>query len=56
MPGSVPGAPVSRPTDGFKSSIDFRLRFLGGAVSIGAARATDHHDSWRLVVGFAQVI
>jgi len=54
--GSVPGAPVSRPTDGFKSSIDFRLRFLGGAVSIGAARATDHHDSWRLVVGFAQVI
>jgi len=56
MPGSVSGAPVSRPTDGFKSSIDFRLRFLGGAVSIGAARATDHHDSWRLVVGFAQVI
>ncbi len=56
MPGSVSGAPVSRPTDGFKSSIDFRLRFLGGAVSVGAARATDHHESWRFVVGFAQVI
>ena len=54
--GSVPGAPVSRPTDGFKSSIDFRLRFLGGALSIGVARATDHHDSWRFVVGFAQVL
>jgi hypothetical protein len=56
MPGSVSGGPVSRPTDGFKSSIDFRLRFLGGAVSIGAARATDHHESWRFVVGFAQVL
>ena len=56
VPGSDSGAPVSRPTDGFKSSIDFRLRFLGGAVSIGAARATDHHESWRFVVGFAQVL
>lgn len=55
-PGSVAGAPVSRPTDGFKSSIDFRLRFLGGALSIGAARATDHHESWRFVVGFAQLL
>jgi hypothetical protein len=55
-PGSVPGAPVSRPTDGFKSSIDFRLRFLGGAVSVGVARATNHHEPWRIVVGFAQII
>jgi hypothetical protein len=55
-PGSVPGAPVSRPTDGFKSSVDFRLRFLGGALSIGVARATDHHEPWRFVVGFAQVL
>jgi hypothetical protein len=56
IPGSVPGAPVSRPTDGFKSSVDFRLRFLGGALSIGVARATDHHEPWRFVVGFAQVL
>jgi hypothetical protein len=55
-PSGAPGAPVSRPTDGFKSSIDFRLRFFGGAVSAGVARATDHHESWRFVVGFAQVI
>ena len=55
-PGSVPGAPVSRTTDGFKSSVDFRLRFLGGALSIGVARATDHHEPWRFVIGFAQVL
>jgi hypothetical protein len=55
-PGSVPGAPVSRATDGFKSSVDFRLRFLGGALSIGVARATDHHEPWRFVIGFAQVL
>jgi len=47
---------VSRPTDGFKSSIDFRLRFFGGAVSVGVARATDHRQSWRFVVGLAQVL
>jgi hypothetical protein len=54
--GSVAGTPVSRVTDGFKSSIDFRLRFFGGAASVGVARATDHHQSWRLVVGLAQVL
>jgi hypothetical protein len=55
-PGSATGPPVSRPTDGFKSSIDFRLRFFGGALSIGVARATDRHQNWRLVVGLAQVL
>ena len=55
-PSGAIGPPVSRPTDGFKSSIDFRLRFLGGAVSAGVARATDHHQAWRLVIGFAQVL
>ena len=56
VPGSVPGAPVSRPTDGIKTTIDFRLRFFGGAVSVGVARATDHHQPWKLVVGLAQVL
>jgi hypothetical protein len=56
MPGSATGPPVSRPTNGFKSSIDFRLRFFGGALSIGVARATDRHQNWRLVVGLAQVL
>jgi hypothetical protein len=56
VPGSVSGAAVSRPTDGIKSSIDFRLRFFGGAVSIGVARATDRHQSWRFVAGLAQIL
>jgi hypothetical protein len=56
QPDSATGPPVSRPTDGFKSSIDFRLRFFGGALSIGVARATDRHQNWRLVVGLAQVL
>lgn len=47
---------VAHPTDGFKSSIDFRLRFFGGALSVGIARATDHHDAWRFVLGLAQVL
>ena len=50
------GAPVSRPTGGVRSSVDFRLRFFGGALSIGTARAIDQHDRWRFVVGFAQVL
>ena len=50
------GIGVSRPTDGFKSSIDFRLRFFGGALSAGVARATDHHDAWRFVLGLAQTL
>lgn len=54
--GSVTGSPVSRPTAGLKSSIDFRLRFFGGAVSVGVARAIDHHQSWRIVAGLAQVL
>jgi len=55
-PGDALGASVSRPTGGFKSSIDFRLRFFGGAVSAGVARATDRHQPWRFVFGLAQVI
>jgi hypothetical protein len=56
LPGSVPGTPVSRPTEGIKSTIDFRLRFFGGAISVGVARATDHHEAWRFVAGFAQIL
>ena len=56
VPGSVPGAPGARPTEGIKTTIDFRLRFFGGAVSVGVARATDRHQPWKLVVGLAQVL
>src|SRR5215207_4484332 len=51
--GSVEGDPVSRPTDGVRTTVDFRLRFFGGAVSVGVARATDHHQRWRFIVGLA---
>ena len=51
--GSIP---VSRPTFGVKSSVDFRLRFFGGAVSMGVARAIDRRQPWRFVVGFGQVL
>jgi hypothetical protein len=56
QPGSEPGDPVSRPTNGVRSTIDFRLRFFGGAISLGVARATDHRQAWRFVAGFAQVL
>jgi hypothetical protein len=55
-PGGTNDTPVSRPTNGFNSSIDFRARFFGGAVSTGVARATDHHQRWRFGLGLAQVI
>ena len=56
IPGSNSGEPVSQPTNGVRTTVDFRLRFFGGAVSIGVARATDRHQSWRLIAGLAQVL
>ena len=56
QPGTVDGAPMSRPTDGVKSSVDVRLRFFGGALSVGTARAIDRQQRWRFVFGFAQVL
>jgi len=55
-PRGVPSASVSRPTDGIKTTVDFRLRFFGGAVSVGVARATDRNQPWRLIAGFAQIL
>lgn len=54
--GSVAGDPVSRPTDGIRTSVDVRLRFFGGAVSVGVARPTDHYQRWRFIAGFAQIL
>jgi hypothetical protein len=53
-PGSGSGPPASRVTDGIRSSIDLRLRFFGGAVSVGLARPIDHGAGWRIVWGLAQ--
>ena len=38
-------------TDGWRSTLDFRLRFFGGTVSAGMARAIDHNGKWMLVIG-----
>ncbi|HEX6053148.1 MAG TPA: hypothetical protein VFZ21_27965 [Gemmatimonadaceae bacterium] len=54
--GTTDGAPLSRPTDGVKSSVDVRLRFFGGALSVGTARAIDRQQRWRFVFGFAHVL
>jgi hypothetical protein len=38
-------------TDGWRSTLDLRLRFFGGTFSVGAARAIDHNGGWQLVIG-----
>lgn len=40
-----------RVSDGVRSTIDLRLRFFGGSVSIGAARPLDRDGEWRFVWG-----
>jgi hypothetical protein len=38
-------------TDGWRSTLDLRMRFFGGTFSVGAARAIDHNGGWMLVIG-----
>ena len=40
--------PISRPTGGVRTSVELQLRFFGGAVGVGVARAVDRGDSWSL--------
>ena len=46
--------PLSRPSDGIRSSVNVGVRFFGGALFIGAARPVDHRVAWRLSLSFAQ--
>jgi hypothetical protein len=39
-------------TDGIRSSIDVRMRFFGGAVSVGAARPLEKNTPWKFVWGW----
>ncbi len=48
------GTPVSRPSDGFRTSIDAGLRFFGGALGVALARPIDHHAHWGFVVSLGQ--
>jgi hypothetical protein len=40
-----------RTSDGVRTTVDLRLRFFGGSVSIGAARPLDRAGEWRFVWG-----
>lgn len=44
------------PSDGWRATLDARLRFFGGSLSVGAARALDHPEPWRLVVAVGGVL
>ena len=39
-------------TDGARTSIDLRMRFFGGSVSVGAARALQDSAKWKFVWGW----
>ncbi len=41
-----------RTTDGTRASVDVRMRFFGGSVSIGAARPLETGGTWKLVGGW----
>jgi hypothetical protein len=38
-------------SDGWRGTFDARLRFFGGAFSLGVSRPIDHRDRWRLAFG-----
>ncbi len=44
------------PSEGWRATFDARLRFLGGAVSVGASRTLDHPEPWKLLVAFGGVL
>lgn len=50
----TPGAMLSGPTNGVKSSLDVRLRFFGGNGSVGVARPIGAPGTWRVVAGLVQ--
>ncbi len=44
------------PSDGWRATFDARLRFLGGAISVGASRTLDRPEPWKLLVAFGGVL
>ncbi|HKG93547.1 MAG TPA: hypothetical protein VKA84_16685 [Gemmatimonadaceae bacterium] len=50
------GEPVSRPTNGVRTSVDVMVRFFGAALGLGVARPVDHPAPWRFVVGWGQML
>lgn len=46
--------PVSRPSNGLRSTVGLRLTFFSGLVHVGIARPMDHRASWRFIGGFGR--
>jgi len=46
------GEPVSRPTDGIRSTFGAGLSLFSDLLHVGAARPLDHDAPWRFTVGF----
>lgn len=38
--------PIARATDGMRTTVELQLRFFGGAIGVGVARAVDRRDGW----------
>ena len=53
---AAPGesAPVSRPTDGWRGSVELGVRLFGGAVTIGTVRVLESGSPWRASVTLGQ--
>lgn len=54
LPDDPHSAPVSRVTDGVRTTVTLGLRIFGGSIGLGMARAVDHPARWRFVADFTQ--
>jgi hypothetical protein len=48
------GTPLSRPTDGWRTSLEVGLRLFGGAATVGAARVMEPGQPWRMTFALGQ--
>jgi hypothetical protein len=48
------GAAVSRPTDGWRGSLEVGLRLFGGALTVGTVRVLESGSPWRASVAIGQ--
>jgi hypothetical protein len=48
------GIPISRPTDGWRSSLEVGVRLFGGAVTVGTVRVLEARSPWRASVTIGQ--
>jgi hypothetical protein len=46
--------PISRITNGARTTVDLGVRFFGGSIFVGTARPIDHAAKWKMVVSFGQ--